>query len=104
MVSDALKKAIEKRKQMLENGERFATPLEKFLENPSMTKAVKMFCYECSGYSKNLANTCNNTDCALWLFKKGNIIDENALKVWRKSYMEHMKLANELNCEETDED
>lgn len=34
-------------------------------------EAIKLFCYECMGYQKQLVNKCPDIECVLWTFRNG---------------------------------
>lgn len=81
---------IEKARYVRKTNEKYGiktSPIDKFISNPTIRKAVSMFCFECSGYNRHDANTCNQSNCALWLFRKGNAkIKENEFSKWKNSY------------------
>lgn len=81
------------------------SPVEKFIDSPRIGRAVKMFCYECNGYSRSLANTCENLDCPLWLFRRGKQTPDPAeVPLWQKKYTAHMKSAGEYGNTSADPD
>lgn len=68
--------------------------LIKFMQNPTLLKAVKWNCYECSGFSWNDARTCKNKRCPLHAFAfRGRGNKKELLTDYRKWMIE----ANELN-------
>ena len=104
-----LQKAQLKQKEMRQAGLLTTrSPLEKFVTNPRLGRAVKFFCYECNGYSRSAANNCENKDCALWLFRKGRSTpDAIEVEEWRQIYLNHMKNIGEdnpLQTNSTDDD
>ena len=103
-----IQRAILKQKELRESGMLVnRSPVEKFIDDPRIGRAVKMFCYECNGYSRSLANSCTSTDCPLWLFRKGKRIpDQSEIDVWRKKYAAHMKSIGEYGspAEQADDD
>lgn len=72
------------------------TPLERFLDNPRPLRAIRRFCYECNGYSHAAATNCENSNCALWLFRRGSsVITPEELPTWRGNYAAWMESAGE---------
>ena len=71
--------------------------LIKFLQKPTLNKAVKWECYECQGYNWNAAKTCNNKSCPLYLFAFGR--GKNNKKAIMERYRMHMIVCGELNPE-----
>ena len=68
--------------------------LIKFMQNPTLLKAVKWNCYECSGFSWNDARTCKNKRCPLHAFAfRGRGNKKELLTDYRKWMIE----AGELN-------
>ena len=68
--------------------------LIKFMQHPTLLKAVKWNCYECSGFSWNDARTCKNKRCPLHAFAfRGRGNKKELLTDYRKWMIE----ANELN-------
>jgi hypothetical protein len=98
--------AQQKMQQMREAGIMpVRNPVKRFVENPKIGRAVKMFCYECNGYSRSAANNCENSDCPLWLFRRGkHSPDENELERWRENYTAHMTAAGEFTDSNDPED
>lgn len=96
---EALEKAREKAKQLKEAGVNlYRRPLEKFIENPRIGRAVRMFCFECNGYSQYAATNCETKSCPIWLFRKGkHTPDPEELEAWQEAYAEHMKQAGEFS-------
>ena len=96
---EALEKAREKAKQLKEAGVKlYRRPLEKFIENPRIGRAVRMFCFECNGYSQYAATNCETKSCPIWLFRKGkHTPDPEELEDWQKAYAEHMKQTGEFS-------
>lgn len=93
-----LQKAHLRQKELREAGVNNRTPIEKFIDRPRLGRAVKMFCYECNGYSRSQANTCPNQSCPLWLFRKGKSTPTaDEVPSWQREYANHMKNADELN-------
>lgn len=91
--------AIQKQKELRDAGLLvIQNPVQKFIDTPRIGRAVRMFCYECSGYNRPLANSCPNYDCPLWIFRKGKYSpDPKELPKWKKHYSHHMKEVGELN-------
>lgn len=93
-----LQKAHLRQKELREAGVLNRTPVEKFIDRPRLGRAVKMFCYECNGYSRAQANTCPDQSCPLWLFRKGKSSpDANEVPGWQQAYAAKMKSVDELN-------
>lgn len=96
---DRMQRAISKRKELLESGEIRSTA-EKFLDEPTICRAVRRFCYECNGFSNLHATNCENTNCALWLFRHGKIVPKaEELSVWQKAHKRWLQSAGELKRE-----
>ena len=70
--------------------------LIKFLQKPTLNKAVKWECYECQGYSWNEAKNCNNKACPLYCFAFGRGKNKKAIM---EHYRQHMIACGELNPE-----
>ena len=67
------------------------TYLKRFYEGMSKignsyAQAVKLHCYQCSGYSALEANRCTNTDCPLWIVINNRRQLFEKKKAWKKSY------------------
>jgi hypothetical protein len=98
-MSDWQKLGIEKIKELQANGE-LRSPAEKFLDEPTIGRAVRRFCYECNGFSHQHATNCESTNCALWLFRHGKITaTEDELPVWQKAHKRWLQSAGELKRE-----
>ena len=93
-----IQRAILKQKELRDSGMLISrSPVEKFLDNPRAGRAIKMFCYQCNGYSRRLANSCPDSSCPLWLFRKGTrIFKQEELEQWRKHYSAFMKSVGEF--------
>ena len=44
------------------------TSVERFIDKPTIARAVKQHCWECCGYNAGLAKGCEDRGCALWSF------------------------------------
>ena len=98
-MSDWQKLGIEKIKELQANGE-LRSSVEKFLDEPTIGRAVRRFCYECNGFSLHHATSCESTNCALWLFRHGKTIPrEEELPVWRKAHKRWLQSTGELKHE-----
>jgi hypothetical protein len=98
-MSDWQKLGIEKIKELQANGE-LRSSAEKFLDEPTIGRAVRRFCYECNGFSNQHATNCESSNCALWLFRHGKITaNEDELPVWQKAHKRWLQSAGELKCE-----
>ena len=93
-----LQKAHLRAKELREAGIVTRTPAEKFIDRPRLGRAVKMFCYECNGYSRAQANTSPDQSCPLWLFRKGKSTPSaDEVPGWQQQYANHMKDVGELD-------
>lgn len=94
----ASREKVEKNREELQK--RGYTPkdiaLIKFMQKPTLLKAVKYNCYECQGYSWNDAKNCTNKSCPLHSFVFRSRGNKNELM---KNYRQHMIEAGELNPE-----
>ena len=92
----------QKRKELRENG-LLRSPAEKFLEEPTIGRAVRRFCWECNGFSYSLANTCPNTNCPLWIFRHGklNPIDDE-LPIWQDAHKRWLQKVGEWKAGTSD--
>jgi hypothetical protein len=98
-MSELSKLANARREELLANGQ-LRSSAEKFLDEPRMHRAVRRFCYECNGFSNQHATNCENTNCALWLFRHGKTIPrEEELPVWQKAHKRWLQSAGELKRE-----
>lgn len=98
MTEKAQIRGMERLKEMREAGELvFKTPAQKLVENPTALRAIRLFCFECSGFNANLAKTCDNKKCALYLFRKGRTtFDEADKSSWAKEYEKWMRYCEEF--------
>ena len=98
-MSDWQKLGIEKIKELQANGE-LRSSVEKFLDEPTIGRAVRRFCYECNGFSNQHATNCETTNCALWLFRHGKIAaKEEELPTWQKAHKRWLQSSGELKRE-----
>lgn len=67
----------------------------KFLQHPTILKAIKLNCFECQGYSFGEAKKCTNKTCPLWIFRQKS--PDKAIKSALDAYRKHMIEAGELN-------
>lgn len=89
---------LQKQKAELRAAGLMRSPLEKFIDDPRPLRAIRRFCYECNGYSLAAATNCENSNCPLWLFRRGSsIIQDAELPKWRRAYAAWMKAAGELD-------
>lgn len=80
-------------------------PIRKFIDNPRIGRAVKMFCFECQCYNRSEANKCTTATCPLWLFRKGKCSpDETELAKWQTAYASHMQSVGELDTISLEQD
>ena len=55
-------------KKLQESGAGNKTSVERFIDKPTISRAVKQHCWECCGYNAGLARDCEDRGCALWSF------------------------------------
>lgn len=67
----------------------------KFLQHPTILKAIKLNCFECQGYSFGEAKKCTNNSCPLWIFRQKS--PDKAVKSALDAYRKHMIDVGELN-------
>lgn len=92
---DIILLGLQKQKEMRENGT-WKSTAEKFIKNPRIHKAVKRFCYECSGFSLQHATNCENTNCPLWLFRHGKTTPKaEELPIWQKAHKQWLQQTGE---------
>ena len=98
-IPESFRLAQARNKELRENGE-LRSPAEKFLDEPTIGRAVRRFCYECNGFSNQHATNCESTNCALWLFRHGKITaNEDELPIWQKAHKRWLQSAGELKRE-----
>ena len=70
----------------------------KFLQHPTMKRAILMHCRECQGYSSKEARACTNTSCPLLVFRLKSP-NAKTIKKAMDGYRKFMIDAGELNPE-----
>ena len=87
--------ARQKMKELRESGNHKSTA-ERFIDNPRIHRAVRRFCWECNGFSPYHASNCENTNCALWLFRHGKtIVRDEELPVWQDAHKRWLQKVGE---------
>lgn len=100
---EVTKRLLESRPKMIANREELKRRgyskkdiwIIKFLQHPTISKAIKLNCFECQGYSNGEARKCTNKSCPLWIFRQKT--PEKAIKSALDAYRKHMIDVGELN-------
>lgn len=98
---EGIEKAKAKRAIMREKGIEMIprTAVEKMIDNPRIGRAVRVFCWQCGGYTTAGIADCGCVECPLWLFRRSIVPKAEELTQFRERFRAEMEAVGEYDPE-----